>query len=698
MDDPNDERRNRLEALAKEAEEMTDRKRELERELKQATEPQKAMTRQLKLLKKEEVRANQSLLEANQRLQARRDEILAKSGSAESDQARRNLRLQAAEAKLVEGKKRHNELKQSITDSLDAYEQLEPEVMAARDMTSKLTNQLRGIEGKLRSMQSSSVNSLDIFGPRCAKVKQMVDKAMQQKKFSGPVLGPIGLFCKIQAGKEEFSSLASCAIGNGVLDRFVVFNARDRKLFQEIRRGAGCQMDCGIFQQNEHSRYPVPEPPQGVETVATVVSIENDLVFNCLVDWAKIDTKALCRGKKESEDLLLVKDRNNRTAIRGGKIKEVYFLPDGDNWKVSGGHKNMISNPRRLKKTIGTDVTSAIKDSKNDHQSVKDELRAKENEFRRLDSEHTEHKTQWNKNKNELRRNERAIDAAAKEIEDVKAEEAANIDNNIDTTEEEEDVSAAQSHLDEIKENQKKAGETMKENTPHIREIKENLDEITSRNEKILRDMKDAEQELSDHYRLIEHQKAKIAKKREKLRQFEDILAGHAEQISEKQKDSDLYLKMARQIQYAHDRSARQRKEREENLQVNDQQSSKDPTEEELELIGIPDELEKLENQAYYEDRINRTDQRIEEEKDRRLENEDDEATAYAKYSRALTIYQAKKDQMKEIESTSAHMTEDTAIRKKRWMAYRDYISQFSTSRFDQVRKYAYIEFVMFFI
>ena len=366
VENPSDELLNRLEALTKEANDMSVRKRELEQELKRASEPQKSLMRQVKVLKKEEERAHRSLLDANQRLQARRDEKVANAGSMKPDKARWNERLRTAEKNLYEQKNRHGELKQAVTDAYNSYEDIEPEVLAAHHVICLLKNQLKAIESKIRSMESSSGNSLNIFGPRCARVKQMVDKATKQRKFRGPVLGPIGAYCKIQHGKGGLASMAELAIGTGLLDRFVVFNDADRILFQKIRRDAGCQTHCGIFQQPQHCRYEIPAPPPGIETVATVISVQNDMIFNCLVDNIRIETKALFQNKKESEDSLLIEDNNNRYNIRGGIIKEAYFLPKGDSWKMTKGNIQMISNTRRPRKTIGADMTAAIKDVKND--------------------------------------------------------------------------------------------------------------------------------------------------------------------------------------------------------------------------------------------------------------------------------------------------------------------------------------------
>eukprot|EP00535_Pseudo-nitzschia_heimii_P003888 CAMPEP_0197177072 /NCGR_PEP_ID=MMETSP1423-20130617/2806_1 /TAXON_ID=476441 /ORGANISM="Pseudo-nitzschia heimii, Strain UNC1101" /LENGTH=1222 /DNA_ID=CAMNT_0042626559 /DNA_START=130 /DNA_END=3798 /DNA_ORIENTATION=+ len=687
LEDPNDERRNRLEALAKEADEMSNRKRDLEQELKRATEPQKALARQFKLLKQEEERVNRSLVEANKRLQARRDEIIAKAGSAESDQARRNQKLQEAEKKLAEEKNRHNELKQAVTDAYNAYEAVEAEIPSTRHNVSQLKNQVQGIEGKIRSMESSSGNALHIFGPRCAKVKQMVDRAMQERKFRAPVLGPLGYYCKIQSEKEEYASLAELAIGNGVLDRFVVFNDADRKLFLKIRREAGCRMDCGVFQQKQRPRFQVPVPPEGVETVATVIAIQNDDVFNCLVDAAKIDTKALCRSKKESEDLLLVKDRNNRNAIRGRLISDVYLLPEGDSWKIVKGNMHLISNKRRPKKTIGADMTAAIEDAKRDLQNMKEELTTKNREYNKLEHEHTNHKKEWNIKKRELRNNETEIDGIAKEIEDLKAEEAACIDNNVDTSEEEEDVAAAQLHLDQIKENQKKAQDSITEKTPQIKAIKDNLDEIAARNAMILRDLDEAEKKLMEHHHAIEQQREKLAKKRKKLQQYEELVSEHAEVIREAQKDTNQYLIMAKRIQHRNDYSDTQRKQRGKNDGGSDELRTfeyQEPTEQELEQIEIFEKLDQLKDCQQYEDKIQHLIQQIKKEKKRRLENTDDEPTAYDKYIRALQKFQGKKDAIDEIEATQSKIQEDLQLRRERWVHFRDYISDYTSTRFNE--------------
>ena len=76
-----------------------------------------------------------------------------------------------------------------------------------------------------------------------------VEQAKQERKFSGEVVGPIGMYLKISAGKENFAALAETAIGGGLMDRFIVTNDSDRSYFMKLRTLARCSpRDCCVFQ------------------------------------------------------------------------------------------------------------------------------------------------------------------------------------------------------------------------------------------------------------------------------------------------------------------------------------------------------------------------------------------------------------------------------------------------------------------
>jgi hypothetical protein len=114
-----------------------------------------------------------------------------------------------------------------------------------------------------------------------------VERARRDGKFRGPVIGPIGASLKVAPGKEEFAEIAETALGR-VLDKFIVTNDADSKLLRQIRETARCQQECGVYRVAVSARYNIPPPPSGdgLETVASVLTIDDDIVFNCLVDNA----------------------------------------------------------------------------------------------------------------------------------------------------------------------------------------------------------------------------------------------------------------------------------------------------------------------------------------------------------------------------------------------------------------------------
>jgi chromosome segregation ATPase len=192
------------------------------------------------------------------------------------------------------------------------------------------------------------------------------------------------MYLKIQPGKEQYAKIAELAIGQGQLDKFVVTDRSDMELLKKFRKSTNCgNRDCSIYQIHPRAskeKYRTPPPPEGVETVTSVLHIENPMVFNYLVDNVKIDQSALSDSKEGSERALLVTDSNGAESIRGGHVKKVYFMPNGDYWETRGGSRAMNANDRPLKQTIGVDRSKAI-------DSAKHELKALELEVKRCQSE-----------------------------------------------------------------------------------------------------------------------------------------------------------------------------------------------------------------------------------------------------------------------------------------------------------------------
>lgn len=173
-DDEETQRRNVLDQLTHEANEQSERKQTLEVDFKRAVEPHRALVRQLQIVKKELGSAQSNLDSAKRALEDRRVDIMAKVGSAESEEAQRTQRIQDAENKFGTAKQEREALKQEVTDSRKIYDELEPQVEQSKQEVRAAHGRLRALEARMNELGSSNSNSLDIFGSRCARVKQMV--------------------------------------------------------------------------------------------------------------------------------------------------------------------------------------------------------------------------------------------------------------------------------------------------------------------------------------------------------------------------------------------------------------------------------------------------------------------------------------------------------------------------------------------
>lgn len=496
------------------------------------------------------------------------------------------------------------------------------------------------------------------------------------------MVGPIGSFIKIAPGKEEFAGIAEFAIGNGTLDRFIVTNDQDRKMMQDIRKSVGCRQDCGIFQVHASARFNVPGPPaDGIETVASVLSIPNDLVFNCLVDNARIDTRALAKDMKSSQDKLLSRDGQGRQCIRGN-IKEVYFLPNADKWMVKGGSMAAISNERKLRNTIGADATEALAQSKREAAQIQQELKELRSVEARREQEHTNLSRAWNKAKKAMSQNDTLISQLQSKVDEIKEVETTANDT-IDTSECEEDVSQAENAIDQLQTSGQKLEDQLSSHKPEIDAIKSSLDETVIRNTKIMEDMQKAEAEITTFLETQTQQQDQINKKRRKLEQYEQAIKKHQEKLDAVAADKEKSLMTARILHHRLTLRKQLAQEEEEGAEDGPKiDLDVEPTKEVLEAI---EPLTMKREPEHFQVRIDRANAKIKEERKKRKVTQEDPAEAYEKYMRAKTEVDGKTKQIHKIERKCDELRHDMKERKKRWKQLRGHLDRTTTIKFDEM-------------
>ena len=401
--------------------------------------------------------------------------------------------------------------------------------------------------------------------------------------------------------------------------------------------------------------------------------------MNCLVDFCRIDSIALAESKEISERALLISDPNNpnKEAIRQ-PVKQIYFLPNGDTWKVTKGSRQMISNENRPRRTIGVDQSAAIREVENDIRLLKDEVDQKRQAEANLKKEEHLYKKRWNEEKKKREKLLKSTETAEATIEEMNDEDDANEDVQADTTAEEEDVKTAEDALEEVQSRHEEKKNAKEEMWPAIEEAKKRLDEVTTRNEKVLEEIEQAENELEKYAQGHAKLQANVEKRQKKLGQIEEIFEKQKVDVAEAASKVEEWTANARRLAF----DIQEEKSQKEAQEKGEQYDPREPADEDLEKIE-PEKTKK--NLDYYQAKIVQKEKKIEKEKEKRALTETDPEVAFMKYMRAKKDLDDKVEQLERIQRTVDELTVDARDRRKRWKQFRSHIEQTTGAIFDEI-------------
>ncbi|GKY99180.1 structural maintenance of chromosomes protein 6 [Mayamaea pseudoterrestris] len=650
----------RIQELVREGQAATKAKRDLEDELREAEAPKKQLLRQLDRLKRARLDNGKKLSAAQKRLESKRKEILDNANN--SDEAKITALLQEKEAELANAKAQSDQLNESLNTSRREYEEAEPQVEQARAMVSNREEDLRRVSQRLEGLNRADGDEFAALGRNVKKVFSQVVQLQKQGKFQGHVVGPVAKYLKVAAGKEAYAKLAERALGFKALDKFIVTNDHDRVLLQKIRVNCGCSQDCEIIQTYSNARFNVPaSPAAGIETVATVLSISDDLVFNTLVDMYSIDQKALALDKKASEEGLLITQANGQQSIKGN-INEVYFAPRGDIWTIRGGFLSLMSNERPLTLTIGTDKSAAIASTKVEMTTINEELKKIRHDLSRLDAHHTELQRVWNTHRKQQQANAKAIGNLTSKIAELK-DDLDCLDNAaIDTRIEEEEVAEAESEIEQIRADEEKTQAELEDLTPHLEEISSRLAELNQRNDHILKDMGETQNRLTNLLETQTQQQGMVDRYKLKLAQYEEMLAKHQDAID---KWNEELLKALYKARIVHHQYAKMVEGNAEAMFTLSQAPPDDEVLEEIEPVPVGDK-----GVEYYRNKVKRAQEKVDQERKKQRINDENPEEAHQKYIQAKENLVEKTNKIKAMDEHISCLTKDILKRKHLWREF----------------------------
>jgi len=401
-----------------------------------------------------------------------------------------------------------------------------------------------------------------------------------------------------------------------------------------------------------------------------------------LIDNANADQAALMLSKEASEQALLI-ERQGRCSIKGGNIKQVYFLPNGDKWQVSkGGSLSIVSNSKRLAQTIGLDKTRAIQESERELDLLRIELRNAEDDYAKVRREREDYKRGWQQHNNSLKNNDADIKKLEIQIDDLRAEAEAAETFNFDTSDLEDEAKAAEEAYRNLKDKESDIVRAMEEMKPATQTLHRSFEEITARNSKIVADIGNVEMKLEELMRNKREKSQNLDKKRARVDDAETARGQQLAVLDEKMKKCNEALSKARIANWKYNKASASRDDfidGGDSLKVDVNQ---EPDSQELELI---EPMKTDRDPDFYKNKIQRAEKDIEREKVKRNLSEKDPEVAYEKYMRAKKDLDSKLIQIDRIDSNVESLKKDLRHRRKMWKRFRSHICEQTRNIFDLI-------------
>lgn len=258
-------------------------------------------------------------------------------------------------SKIEQLQKQELELRDQKTEIGQSYYQLKNEDDRLRTQRGSLTTTITTLENQLRTIESNSGSSLSRFSRYGKEFVEFMQQVSRTSSFQGVVLGPIAAHVSIREGHQRYELAIERALG-AIYRSFIVTNDQDReKLFQLMKR---CDLrGVNIIQQTPYpaGRYPIRHPARESEEVLTVekaIQVDDDLVYNVLVDHAYIESTALIQ--KELVDLDTVLEKVNHIDRFKYQISAAIDM-DGVLISIRAGNRSS----EQMKATTASNIFSA---------------------------------------------------------------------------------------------------------------------------------------------------------------------------------------------------------------------------------------------------------------------------------------------------------------------------------------------------
>lgn len=328
------------------------------------------ISRQVNYIKSQLTNANSTKKNYESRLRGVNNEISTYRQKAKSDAKNEELELlqsiEQIDNQIEEIKKAEDVLKVEKMQNTHNLQNVRTEINNCSSHIHHLQNKINNTRDEINSLSGGGENSrAALLGQDMVRAINEIRTQVQQRRFRGPVSGPIALSVSIKEGLQKWSQALERALGQ-LLRSFVVTSMEDRALLYDILQRNRCSHNSLIITQNSSARYNINEALSNDSlTVLQALNIADDAVYNAIVDQGSVDRILLAHSEEE-----ILQKFVTRVNQRGKFIDELKYdasqaiTLDATIVKYMYGNQSSEVNRFPFKNFLSSDTKSLIENAK----------------------------------------------------------------------------------------------------------------------------------------------------------------------------------------------------------------------------------------------------------------------------------------------------------------------------------------------
>jgi chromosome segregation ATPase len=239
------------------------------------------------------------------KLEKEREKVLRESQKDRSDEVRHLQAKQEATKKKLEAAR--EEMKQFQAVDVAPFDDSEHQerIVECKTQLENANRKRQQFDLSIKQARAAAGNRANLFGPHVTQIDRKISERAGQ--FSKRPIGPLGQYVAIDKRDMKYAPQVEYHLRN-VLNSYVVSCYPDQKLLRGIleeayRDGAarGGKMPSVIVQSFDTPRYDIPEVKHDgtFPAIADITRIDNDVVFNVIVNQTQIEAWMLAEGSDD---------------------------------------------------------------------------------------------------------------------------------------------------------------------------------------------------------------------------------------------------------------------------------------------------------------------------------------------------------------------------------------------------------------